>query len=108
MPWSINFNYNFNYSKPQFESTITNTVSASGDVNITRKWKMGFNTGYDLKSKKLTYTTLDIYRDLHCWELKFNVIPFGDRKSYSLDIRVKSAVLQDLKLTRKRSWFDLQ
>ena len=68
--------------------------------------ELGFRSGYDVESKKFNYTALDIYRDLHCWELSFNIVPFGTRKSYSIDLRVKAPVLSDLKLSRKRNWYD--
>jgi hypothetical protein len=59
-----------------------------------------------LTQKKLTYTSVNFYKDLHCWELLFNLIPIGYHKSYTLTIRVKATVLQDLKLERKRDWID--
>jgi hypothetical protein len=108
IPWSLNVSYNFIYSKPAYETNITQAVSFTGDINVTEKWKVGFNSGYDLKMKQFTYTSMNIYRDLHCWEMRFNFIPFGFRKSYSLDINVKASVLQDLKLSRKRDWYDLR
>lgn len=108
IPWSLNVSYNFIYSKPAFETTITQALSFTGDINVTDKWKVGFNSGYDLKMKQFTYTSMNIYRDLHCWEMRFNFIPFGFRKSYSLDINVKASILQDLKLSRKRDWYDLR
>lgn len=78
----------------------------SGDVNITQKWKIGVTTGWDFEAGELSYTSVNIYRDLHCWELMFNWIPIGPRKSYNLTIRVKSPMLQDLKLNKKRDWRD--
>jgi hypothetical protein len=108
VPWTLNLSYNFLYSRPGFESNLTQAISFSGDVNVTSKWKVGFNSGYDVVAKQFTYTSMNVYRDLHCWEMRFNFVPFGLRKSYSLDINVKASVLQDLKLSRKRNWFDLQ
>ena len=106
IPWSLNINYNLVYFKPVYNPQFTNSISFNGDVSLTPKWKIGFNSGYDVVLKKPTYTTIDIYRDLHCWELKFHLIPFGTRQSYRLDIQVKAPVLQDLKLTRRREWYD--
>ncbi len=106
VPWTLNLNYNFIYQKPLFIYSVTNSFTFSGDIRLTEKWKIGFNSGYDFKEKDLTYTSLDIYRDLHCWEMRLNLIPFGPRQSYVFNINVKSAVLQDLKLTRRKQWFD--
>jgi hypothetical protein len=108
IPWTLNVSYNFIYSKPAYLTDIKQTLSFNGDFNITDNWKVGMNSGFDLKQKKFTYTSMNIYRNLHCWEIRLNMVPFGFRKSYSLDINVKSSILQDLKLSRKRDWYDLQ
>ncbi|MFN7846258.1 MAG: putative LPS assembly protein LptD [Bacteroidota bacterium] len=108
IPWTLNVSYNFIYNKPAFTENIQQTLSFNGDINVTENWKVGMNSGFDLKQMKFTYTSMNIYRNLHCWEIRLNMVPFGFRKSYSLDINVKSSILQDLKLSRKRDWFDLQ
>ncbi|MDG1477471.1 MAG: putative LPS assembly protein LptD, partial [Vicingaceae bacterium] len=101
VPWTLNVNYNVRYSQPQYTSSIVQTLNFSGDISLTNKWKIGARSGYDFEQKDLSYTSVDIYRDLHCWEMTFNWIPFGPRQSYLFTIRVKSALLQDLKLTRR-------
>lgn len=111
-PWTLNLNYSFVYTdafstKPyKYVKTVVQTLNFSGDVNITSKWKIGFTSGYDFEHKEVSYTSLDIYRDLHCWEMMFNWIPMGPRRSYNLTIRVKSPLLQDLKINKKRDWRD--
>lgn len=108
IPWSLTFSYNLQYSKPALVQTVTQALNFSGDLSLTKKWKIAFNSGYDFVQKDFSYTSLNIYRDLHCWEMSFNWVPFGFRQSYTIDIRVKASVLQDLKLTRKRDWYDFQ
>ena len=102
IPWSLNIDYNFSFSKNYFEPTISNIVNARGDIKITQNWKIGYITGYNFTKKELSTTSLSIFRDLHCWDLSANVIPFGTRRSYTVTLKVKSAVLQDLKLSRQR------
>ena len=106
VPWNLRVSYTFRYSKPYNESTITQTINMSGELNITKKWKISVSTGYDIEAKKMSATTIDIYRDLHCWEMSLHVVPFGQHKSYAFQINVKAAMLQDLKLNKRRSWFD--
>ena len=106
-PWSISIGYNLSYSKPARTETINNALNIGGDFSVTKKWKVGFKSGYDFIQQEFTYTTIDIYRDLHCWDMQFQVIPFGTRKRYEVTIKVKAPTLQDLKLTRKRDWYDL-
>lgn len=106
IPWSLNLSYSLGWSKPGLTETVNQNIRFSGDLNVTPKWKIGFDSNYDIEQKEFGYTSLNIYRDLHCWELQFNWIPFGIRQSYNLTLNVKSAVLQDLRLTRKRDWYD--
>ena len=105
--WSFNANYSLNYNKgyrlSKFSDTIQ-TLNFSGDLKISDKWKLNFQSGYDFDTKELTYSSINIYRDLHCWEMILNLIPLGYHRSYTFTIRVKAAILQDLKIERKRDW----
>ncbi|HPE34263.1 MAG TPA: putative LPS assembly protein LptD [Bacteroidales bacterium] len=113
-PWSLNLTYNLRFTNnPRFMSyewmdnrTRVQTVGLTGDLNLTSKWKIGFRTGYDFEDKKFSFTTLDFYRDLHCWEMRFSWTPLGFRKSWSFGINVKAAILQDLKYERKKDFRD--
>lgn len=112
IPWNFGFSYTFTYSNDvnqitgEKTSKIIQTLNFNGDVNLTPKWKIGFRSGYDFDNKAITYTSVDIYRDLHCWDLSINWIPFGARKSYMMTLKVKAAVLQDLKLTKRNQFWD--
>ncbi len=108
IPWSLNIDYSFAYNKQGLEPTFVNSMTLRGDVNITPRWKIGFTTGYDFERGEVNFTRFNIYRDLHCWQFNLDVIPFGPRTSFMFSINVKSPVLQDLKLSRRRNWFDLQ
>lgn len=101
-PWSLNINYNLTINKPQLVATKTQSTDVSGDVRLTKNWKVGFRTGYDFEQKDLTYTTFDIYRDLHCWEIRVTWVPFGYQQSYNFGLSVKAPILRDLKLERRR------
>ncbi|MBL4657117.1 MAG: hypothetical protein JKX73_03895 [Flavobacteriales bacterium] len=116
MPWHLNVSYTMSYLndyhytnsliRDSISNSIIQTLGISGDINLTEKWRIGFRSGYDLENKAFTPTTIDLYRDLHCWEMSFNYVPFGFLQSYNFTIRVKSSMLQDLKLNKKRQWFD--
>jgi lipopolysaccharide assembly outer membrane protein LptD (OstA) len=108
IPWNIALSYSFNYSNPlgrKETRTISNTLNFNGDFNLTPKWKIQFNSGYDFKAKNISYTSFAIYRDLHCWDLSASWIPFGAYQSYSIDIKVKASVLQDLKLSKRKGYY---
>ena len=106
VPWNLNLYYTLNYIKPYDEKEIIQSINFDGNIDITNKWKVKFQSGLDLKNRDFTFTKIDLYRDLHCWEMIFNWIPFGNQKSYNFIIRVKSSILQDLKLSKKKNVFD--
>ncbi|MEZ5071648.1 MAG: putative LPS assembly protein LptD, partial [Bacteroidales bacterium] len=106
IPWTMRIDYSFSYTKPQEKATVVQTIRASGDFSLSPKWKIGYSTGYDLDRKKITTTNLSIYRDLHCWEMRLSVVPFGTYQSYNFQINAKSAILSDLKYKKNKSWQD--
>jgi len=108
IPWNLTANYALTYNKGHKSSAFADTTQSlnfSGNFKITKKWKIGFRSGYDFDEKDFTYTSIDIYRDLHCWEMLFNWIPIGFHQSYTLTIRVKATALRDLKFEKKKDWF---
>jgi hypothetical protein len=107
VPWNLRVNYNFNYSRRGFDDAqITQSIQFRGDVSLTEKWKMNFSSGFDFVKGEFTQTSMGLSRDLHCWQMAFNWVPFGRYESYNLTINAKSSILQDLKVNRQRSWWD--
>jgi hypothetical protein len=104
VPWNISFNYSFSYNNNIINTNTTNTIMLSGDVNLTAKWKIQYNTNYDIRAGKLAVTSFSIYRDLHCWDLNFQWVPFGIYKSYNVTLKVRAAILQDLKLSKRSDY----
>ena len=106
IPWNVSMNYNFSYYNSGISTNITNTMNVNGDFNVTPKWKLQYTSGYDFRLNKITTTSLSIYRDLHCWDLAFQWIPFGYYKYYSVDLRVKASILQTLKLNKRKDYYN--
>jgi len=107
VPYNLNVSYTYSYSKTgALPSAITQSMSTNGDLNVTPKWKVGFTSWYDITNKKITSFSVNISRDLHCWEMRLNWIPFGLQESYFFQINVKSSILQDLKLIKRKDFYD--
>lgn len=108
IPWNATFSYNFTVNNQVKDPSkrFVQTLQFSGDVNLTPKWKVGVTSGYDFVNNDLSYTSLSIYRDLHCWEFSMTWVPFGAQQMWSFDLKVKSSILQDLKLSRRKNAFD--
>ncbi|MDI9862056.1 putative LPS assembly protein LptD [Flectobacillus roseus] len=112
VPWEFQFSYQYNYAKRGLAPAVTvSAVTFSGSVKMTEKWDFKVQSGYDFINKGVSLTNISIHRDLHCWEMQFNWTPaasplYGRASSYSFDLRVKSSLLQELKLSRRRSFYD--
>lgn len=106
VPWNIAGSFSFQYSRTGFNTNYTGTVNLHGDLNLTPNWKIQYNSGYDFIQKRISLTQLNIYRDLHCWDMSFGWVPFGLYRSYTFNIRVKASFLQDLKLNKRNDYYN--
>ncbi len=109
IPWDFGFNYSFNYSGPTKSfpnGKVTQTLGFRGNLNLTEKWRLSMNTNFDIMAQEFSFTTFNVNRDLHCWSMAFNFVPFGFMKSYSFTINAKSSMLKDLKLQKQQSHYD--
>jgi len=112
IPWSFNLNYKFTVNKDWNSARtyrvglVTQTLGFNGQLNITPKWKITLSTGWDFTNGQLSFTSIDLYRDLHCWEMRFGWIPKGAQQSWNFSINVKASILQDLKLNKKKDFRD--
>lgn len=110
IPWSLNLSLTYSRLSSYvvaiagYQTNKAATLNITGDVNLTDKWKVGFTTGYDFINHEYTYTSIDFYRDLHCWEMRMNWIPFGYRQGWNFTIAVKAPMLQDLKYEMQDSF----
>lgn len=114
VPWNMSFNYTLSYvnayvaNEFNYQSNLIQTLSISGNLTLTEKWKVAFSTGYDFVNHGMSYTSIDIFRDLHCWEMRFNWVPFGYYKSWNFVINIKAPALKDLKYEKRHSYLDNQ
>ena len=108
IPWNFSFSYSFSYNNALSDKStrqVSNTLNFNGNFALTPKTQVTFNSGWDFKAKNISYTSFGIYRDLHCWDLNASWIPFGAYQSYSITIKVKEAILQDLKLSKRKGFY---
>lgn len=107
IPWSLNLGFNMTYTHAlNADPRIVQHLQASGDLSISEKWKITYSSGFDFERKEVTPTSLGITRDLHCWTMRLNWVPFGRFQSYNFTIAVKASILQDLKMERRKPFFD--
>lgn len=108
MPWSVSLSTGFNITedrdKPinrknmRYPYKISlNALNINGNVKLSNKWVVNFNSGYDFNAKLITNTVFNITRDLHCFTMTASLAPFGMYKYYNFTIRATAQILQDLK-----------
>ncbi len=110
VPWNLQVGYNLignrQFLPGEKPYRWVQTLNFSAELRLTYAWRLQLTSGYDFIQKRLSFTSVNIYRDLHCWEFSFNWIPFGPRQSYFLTLSARSPKLQDLRITKRRDWQD--
>ena len=107
VPWTFRIQYSISRNQTGFQDPqIIQSMQFSGTVALTEKTQVTYNSGFDFVNKEFTTTRIGIARDLHCWSLNFSWVPFGRYQSFSLVIRPNSSILQDLKLEKRRNFYD--
>ena len=114
VPWNISVSYSFSHvssyvaRERNLKSETIQSISLSGNLSLTPNWKLAMTTGYDFVNHGMSYTTVDIYRDLHCWEMRFSWVPFGYYRSWSFQINIKADALRDVKYEKRESYLENQ
>jgi len=108
IPWNFGFDYSLSYNRPNpnEKARITQTLNLRGSITLTEKWRINMNTNYDISAKAFSFTNFSINRDLHCWDMSLNFVPFGYMKSYSFTLNARTSMLKDLKISKQRSFYD--
>ena len=90
-PWQFQFSLFLQSDKSNPLQPVTTTlINASAKESLSKEWQMVLNTGYDLQNNKVVFPMLQLNRDLHCWQMSFQWIPFGQFRSYAVQIGLKA------------------
>lgn len=110
VPWNVSLSYTFSHvdryvaREMNLQTETIQSITLSANANITQNWRVALSTGYDIANKGMSYTTVDIYRDLHCWEMRFSWVPFGYYRSWFFQINIKADALRDVKYEKKKPY----
>ena len=115
VPWSVNFNYSFNY-RPAYQyanekmtkvKNYTQTLGMSGNIKLTQRLSMQLSTNFDLMAMKMGATQLSATYDMHCFNINVSWVPTGKWQSWSFRIQAKAAALADLlRFKKSNSYMD--
>ena len=103
-PWTLNLSYSYSISEDKtkdiniktmrYPYKLTHSLNISGNFKIGSRWNMTYSSGYDFTSKEMSMTTVNITRDLHCFNMSCGLV-FGPFTSYNFSIRANSQMLTD-------------
>ena len=115
LPWSVSFSYGISMredrSKPinvdrmRYPWGYSQNLNMSGNLKLTNKWNFNFSSGWDFTYRDFTMTTMNVTRDLHCFNISVSWVPTGTWKSYSFRIAANASTLSDLLKFKKSSSF---
>jgi lipopolysaccharide assembly outer membrane protein LptD (OstA) len=103
LPWDLRLAYSVTYNNSNRQSEISsNSLMASGNIELAPRWKVGISSGYDFKQKGVTFTQLRFERDLESWRMSFNWVPFGTNTYWGFFIGISSSILSDIKYDKRQ------
>lgn len=111
VPWSFSVSYGIimteDRTRPidikdmRYPYKFTQNVNFSGNIGISDNWRINFTSGYSFEDKKLTTTTMNISRDLHCFEMSCGIV-LSPYTSFNFSFRATSQMLADALKWEKR------
>ena len=106
IPWSLDFTYNYRFSKPTpLPGIVSSSVAASLSFNLTKGWKFTFRSNYDFIREEVSAPVVSVYRDMGCWEMMFTWHPVGVYRGFRFNIHLKAPELRDIKLEKSKNIF---
>ncbi|MDT7857271.1 putative LPS assembly protein LptD [Rubrivirga sp. S365] len=97
-PLSFSLSATINHRPAPGALRPTTATIELGQLNarLTPKWSVSGRTGFDLVQMEPTATSLQLRRDLHCWEMAIGWQPLGPVRGFSFSLYVKSGYLRDI------------
>jgi len=92
--------YSYSESRGAGKPVKSQWLNVSTEIQPTLKWRMEYECRYNVISKRIESQSLNIGRDLHCWQMSFNWIPSGAVAGYYFRISIKT--LPDIKIESSR------
>ncbi len=112
LPWNLSLSYGIimaentaariNVKTMRYPYRFTQNLNISGNIGISDNWKISFTSGYNFEFKRLTTTTMNISRDLHCFDMSCGIV-LAPYTSFNFSFRATSSMLADALKIDKRS-----
>ena len=114
MPWSFSISYGLTMAEDRTKDinvktmrdpySFTQNLNFSGTLKLSSNWNCSFASGWDFTNKEISMTTVNISRDMHCFNISCGLV-FGPFTSYHISLRANASTLTDaLKYDKKSSY----
>ena len=114
LPWAFSISYgitmaedrskDINVKNMRYPYKFTQNLNFSGNLKLASNWNCNFASGWDFTNKKISMTTVNITRDMHCFNVSCGLV-FGTYTSYHISLRANASTLTDaLKYDKKSSY----
>ena len=114
LPWSFSISYGItmtedrsaaiNVKNMRYPYKFTQNMNFSGNIKLASNWNVNFSSGWDFTNHALSMTTVNISRDMHCFNMSCGLV-FGTFTSYNITLRANASTLTDaLKYDKKSSY----
>ncbi len=98
----VRFSISQHYSETRgVSSSISHWISFNVAFSISKNWSISYRQNYNIRGKESTDESIEIHRDLHCWEGSFTWNPTGSLEGYYFRLNVK--LMPDVKLEKSES-----
>lgn len=114
IPWSFSISYGINMTEDRsadinirtmrYPYKFTHNLNFSGSIKLSSNWNISASSGWDFTYHKISMTTVNISRDMHCFNMSCGLV-FGNFTSYNITLRANAGTLTDaLKYDKKSSY----
>lgn len=97
-PWSLTLNFSYSWTYRYNANAIKRAVLNATNITflLTPRWNFSTTLGYDFIQKELTPSQFVLSRNIECWNLSFQINPFGEYQYYFFKLTLNSAQMQSL------------
>jgi hypothetical protein len=98
LPWKLRMSLYLNADRSNpLTPTTTALMNTYAMVSLSKVWQVGLNTGYDLMAHDFIFPAIQVFRDMHCWQMSAQWVPSGPYKSFYFQVGLKAPQLRDLR-----------
>jgi hypothetical protein len=96
--WRLGATLSLSMDEPLHGQRTQNAALAlDGQFQLGRYWNFRLSGSIDLRTRELLAPIVEVSRDLHCWELRFQWYPLGLFRGYYLRFAPKASPLREFK-----------